>query len=194
MFPAEPTVVIRIGKIKVELPTRSVATQHTVGEIPMKILPWLLAIVVAGSTVSLSLAQGFPSFGLGLLARPVEPWTGECLGKPAYRESWNALFRGEKNVDVWLTHCAKVPGPRNTPTETVYLGGIPYLADYVFKVHDCGANFFIVLYTPNGAKAWGLLRKDYENGRFFGKPDDKKKHALRAMAKCQWETVRFVCK
>ena len=159
----------------------------------MRILPWLLTIVLTGSTVSLSLAHGFPSLDLSLLARRVEPWTGECLGKPAYRESWNALFRGEKNVDVWLTHCAKVPGPRNTPRGTVYLGGIPYLADYVCKVHDCGANLFIILYTPNGAKAWGLLWKDHTNERFFGKPDDEKKHALRALLKCS-ETGHLVCK
>ena len=53
----------------------------------------------------------------------------------------------------------------------------------VCKTHDCANNSFIVLFTPNGKKAWGLLLKEQKYERFFGSPNDEIQNALREAVK-----------
>ena len=137
----------------------------------MKASQLLLTILLTGSASAVSVQQAF-----------ADSYLFDVLVKPAYQQSWNALFRGEKDVDSWLTRYAKTKDGSTSPEDTVQLGGIPYQMNDVCKTHDCGDNQFYVLFAPKGAKAWGLLVKNRKNERFFGKPDDEKKNALRAAA------------
>ena len=132
----------------------------------------LLAVVLALATSSV--CAGEPGRGMYLF---------DFLDKPAYRQSWNALFRGEKNVDPWLARYARTTNGPTAPEPSVQLGGVRYEMANVCKAHDCGDNRFFVLFAPNGRKAWGLLLKDMTNERFFGRPDDEKKDALREAAR-----------
>ena len=137
----------------------------------MKALQLLVALLLSGGTFAVSLGQG-----------PADSRLYDFLKRPAYRESWNALFRGEKNVDSWLARYAETKDGPTSPEASVQLDGIRYEVANVCKTHDCGGNRFYVLFAPKGAKAWGFLLKDGRDGRFFGRPDDEKKNALRAIA------------
>jgi Inhibitor of vertebrate lysozyme (Ivy) len=107
----------------------------------------------------------------------------DLLAKPSYSKSWNALLLDEKNVDAWLARYAKTQDGPATPGKPVKLGGVSYQINSVCKTHDCDRNMFYVLYAPNGTQAWGLLLKEGKPERFFGKPDETQKNALRAAAK-----------
>ena len=107
----------------------------------------------------------------------------DLLAKPSYSKSWNALFLDEKNVDAWLAKYSKTQDGPAMPGKQLKLGGASYQINSVCKTHDCDRNMFYVLYAPNGAKAWGLLLKEGKSERFFGKPDEEQKNALRAAAK-----------
>jgi len=137
----------------------------------MKASQLFLAVLLTVSAFAVSVEQAF-----------ADSYLFDVLVKPAYQQSWNALFRGEKDVDSWLTLYAKTKDGPTSPGDTVQLGGILYQMNDVCKTHDCGDNHFYVLFAPNGAKAWGLLLKNGKNERYFGKPDDEKKNALRATA------------
>ena len=137
----------------------------------MKAARWLLGALLIGSAFAASSGQ-----------EPAELRLFDFLDKPAYRASWNALFRGEKNVDPWLARYAKTRNGPSSPGEIVELGGVPYQTANVCKAHDCGDNQFHVLFAPKGARAWGLLLTDLKKERFFGKPDEEKKDALREAA------------
>ena len=105
----------------------------------------------------------------------------DILEKPAYLKSWNNLFRKEKNVDQWLMDYANTKYGVTSPEGAVKIGGKVYQKGRICAPHFCGMNFFCVLFAPNGAQAWGL-QVSRNNERFFGKPDDEIKNALRSVA------------
>jgi hypothetical protein len=137
----------------------------------VKALTLLLVALLAGSAFAAPSAKA-----------PAEMRLNDFLAKPAYLQSWNALFRGEKDVDAWLARYSKTLNGPTAPEAGVQVGTIRYDATMVCKAHDCGDNRFYVLFAPNGAGAWGVLLKAGKAERFFGKPDEAKKGALRAIA------------
>lgn len=111
-----------------------------------------------------------------------EEYLYDVLAKPGYRTSWNALLRGEKQLDPWLAQYARTKNGPTAPGATVTLGGTRYQIHHVCKVHDCGDNMFYVMFGFDGARAWGLLLIKGKDERFFGLPDEEMKHALRTAA------------
>ena len=137
----------------------------------MKVRSSLLVVLVIGSAITMASRTAF-----------AEAYLYEVLAKPAYLKSWNALILGEENVDDWLAHYAKT---KNGPAGAgigVKLGTTRYQINSVCKTHDCGNNQFFVLFSANGAKAWGLLLTNMKGERFFGNPDEEKRQALRTAA------------
>jgi hypothetical protein len=120
-------------------------------------------------------AAAFAS-GTGL----AEPDLFEMLNKPAYVKSWNELLSNEKDVDAWLANYARTKNGPTIPGKVIQLTGGFYQLNMVCKTHDCGDNQFWVLFAPDGSRAWGLLLKNRTTERFFGRPDDEKKKALRS--------------
>lgn len=109
-----------------------------------------------------------------------EPYLFEMLDQAAYLKSWKALFAGEQDVDPWLGGFARTRNAPAGPGLVVQQGGIAYQVNSVCKPHDCDNNQFIVLFAPDGTRAWGFLLKDKASERFFGRPDAEKKRLLRA--------------
>jgi hypothetical protein len=109
-----------------------------------------------------------------------EPYLFEVLANQTYLKSWNVLFAGEKDVDLWLVRYAKTKNGPAAPGTMVQIGSTEYQINSVCKPHDCENNQFVVLFSPKGAEAWGLLLKDKKTERFFGRPSEEKKQALRA--------------
>jgi Inhibitor of vertebrate lysozyme (Ivy) len=135
----------------------------------------LLALFLSFSASAIAQTQAQPQ------AQPAEqPYLYDLLDKPAYAKSWKALFKDEKKVDAWLAAYAKTQDGPATPGKLLKLDGKDYRVNMVCKRHDCDINQFFVLFTQDGSAAWGLQVKGKGNERFFGKPDDQKKQALRS--------------
>lgn len=107
----------------------------------------------------------------------------DLLSKPEYSKSWNVLIRNEKNVDAWLAKYNKTKDGPTSPAKILTLTDGSYKLGNVCKTHDCGDNEFYVLFSPNGATAWGLLVTNVTTKRFFGNPDNEKKTALHEASK-----------
>jgi hypothetical protein len=105
-----------------------------------------------------------------------EEYLSDTLKRPAYRASWDAMFKREKHVPSWLANYAKTYNGPTSPCKALNIDGVEYKVHSVCKAHDCGANMFIVLFAPEGRQAWGVLFTSSQ--RFFGHPDQKKKDAL----------------
>lgn len=120
----------------------------------------------------------------------------DALEKPAYRASWDAMFKGEKNVPLWVSNIGKGLG-QAAPCKGSKIDDTEYEVHDVCKPHDCGDNNFIVFFAPEGRQAWGVLIKTTygrsgnllsSTERFFGKPDQKMKDALIKAKKCEAAT------
>lgn len=111
-----------------------------------------------------------------------EPYLFEMLDRPTYHAAWNTLFVDEEGVDTWLTQYADTRNGPAGPGSVVVIDDSPYQLNTVCKTHDCGDNRFLVLFTPDGTKAWGMLLKDRRDERYFGHPDEEIKNALRSAA------------
>jgi hypothetical protein len=105
-----------------------------------------------------------------------EEYLFDTLERPAYRASWNAMFKGEKAVPSWLANYAKTYDGPTVAGKAINIDGVQYKVHFVCKAHECGANNFVVLFAPEGRQAWGVLLT--ESQRFFGHPDQKMKDAL----------------
>ena len=101
----------------------------------------------------------------------------DILKKPGYRASWEAMFKGEKQVPSWLAKFDKTYDAPTAPCKPLSIDGIEYKPHSVCKAHDCADNFFMMMFAPSGRQAWGVLLTPSQQ-RFFGNPDKKLKDAL----------------
>ncbi len=107
----------------------------------------------------------------------------DVLKKPVYRAAWDAMFRGEKDIPVWLAEWADKSAGPTSPCKAAVVNEIEYMVHFVCKAHECGDNLFIVFFAPGGKQAWGVLTTDSE--RFFGKPDELMRYALLDARRCE---------
>jgi hypothetical protein len=131
------------------------------------------------SSILVSIILFAGSVSTASLAFAQEPYLFDMLKHQAYKKSWNTLFIGEKDVDIWLI---KHDGPAG-PGKIVTIGNTRYQTNTVCKTHQCVDHQFVVLFAPKGKRAWGLLLKDKKDERYFGNPNDEIKKALRVALK-----------
>ncbi len=99
----------------------------------------------------------------------------DLLKNEPYHTAWTTMFAGEKGLSPWLRDYQKTQVALEMPSKTVTINDQSYTSLFVCKMHECGPNQFYVLFSPQGDKAWGLLKPA---GRWFGKPDPAIKDAL----------------
>lgn len=115
-----------------------------------------------------------------LTAWSAEPYLYEQLEKPAYNKTFQALFKGQTNIEPWLKEYLKNRNGVDTPSEKRQVAGKTYEFYEVCEPHNCPGNTIYVLFESGGAKAWVLFTKDDGSSRFFGNPDAKIQEALKA--------------
>ena len=86
--------------------------------------------------------SGVPAFAVDA---PKGPYISELMKQPSHRAAWYGMLAGE-TPPAWLEDYAKtLDGP---PT---------YTLAFTCKANACAENQLYVLFSPGGAKAWGLL-------------------------------------
>jgi Inhibitor of vertebrate lysozyme (Ivy) len=122
-----------------------------------------------------------PLFALSVAAADL-PYLFQQLNNRVYKSSFDALFRGEKNLAPWLRGYLKNRNGVDTPGQMVEADGMSYELYEVCEPHNCPGNYIYVLTTPGGSKAWALFTRDGGNYRFFGKPDQQQQALLMTAA------------
>ena len=110
--------------------------------------------------------------------KSTNPYLFDQLRKPAYRQSFIKMFKGERNLDPWLTRYIKNSYGVDGPGKIIKIGHKTYEFQEVCEPHNCCGKLFYILFSPKGARAWGLFLTEDGTSRFFGKPDDNIKYAL----------------
>src|SRR5260364_403914 len=106
--------------------------------------------------------------------------------RTAYRTAWQNLFKGEKQVPVWVRQARGT----SSPYVRVRIAGKHYISGEMCKPHDCGNHRFYGVFSEDKKRAWGLLVtvKDTDNAmvhpnqvltdRLLCKPDHPSKAQL----------------
>jgi hypothetical protein len=125
----------------------------------------LIALLVAGSCV--------PTFAAD---PPKGPGLADLLKQPANRAAWYAMLAGE-TPPQWVDDYGKTLDGPPTPSIAVEANGETYTLAFTCKPNECGDNQLFVLFSPSGAKAWGLLQIGKEK-KWFGAPDKTVQDAI----------------
>jgi hypothetical protein len=100
---------------------------------------------------------------------PKGPYLSDLMKQPANRAAWYGMFAGEPPPQ-WVDDYARTLDGPPTPSIAVEANGNTYTLAFTCKPNECGDNQLFVLFSPSGAKAWGLLLIGNEK-KWFGAPD-----------------------
>ncbi len=107
---------------------------------------------------------------------PKGPYLSDLMKQPAHRAAWYGMLAGE-TPPSWVEDYAKTLDGPPTPSIAVEANDETYTLAYTCKANECGDNQLFVLFSPGGAKAWGLL---VTGGRqkWLGAPDETIQKAI----------------
>jgi hypothetical protein len=106
------------------------------------------------------------------------PYLYEQLTKPAYKATFKALFKGQKNLEPWLREYISRGNGVDIPSEKRIVAGKSLEYYEICQPHNCPGNVLSVLFEPGGGKAWALFTRDDGARRVFGNPDAAVRAAL----------------
>ncbi len=101
----------------------------------------------------------------------------DALRLPRFKAAWNTLVKDVQPTPDWLLHFNDFDGEAGD-LKPVMIGGKPFRLSFVCKPQDCKGHKFEVLFTADGARAWGALGGGDEPPAFFGGPDPAQQEAL----------------
>ena len=136
-------------------------------------------LVALASALLILLASVGPVQAQGSTA---SPYLFELMAKPPFRNSFDAMFRDEKNVDGWLVRYSVDKNGPATPSRTYQTDGKPGIGGWVCETHNCGPNRFFYLFSQDGSRAVGLQIKNNAQ-RWFGNPSPAERNTLLQVVK-----------
>jgi len=96
------------------------------------------------------------------------PIFADLMKLPSYRAAWISMLTGA-TVPPWVDYAKTLDGPA-TLSIAVPVGDDTYTLDFTCQANGCGDNQLYVLFSPGGAKAWGLLLTGKKR-KWLGSPD-----------------------
>ena len=104
------------------------------------------------------------------------PVLGDLMKLPQYRAAWIGMLAGE-TPPSWVDDYAKTSDGPPSPSIPVPVGDGVYTLGFTCKPGGCGDEQLYVLFSPSGAKAWGLLVTGKQK-KWFGSPDQSVQDAV----------------
>ena len=108
--------------------------------------------------------------------QPKGPLLAELMKLPQYRAAWIGMLAGE-TPPAWVEDYAKTLDGPPSPSIAVPVGDDVYALGFTCKPGACGDEQLYVLFSPTGAKAWGLLLTA-AGKKWLGSPDQPIQDAI----------------
>ncbi|MCH4092824.1 MAG: inhibitor of vertebrate lysozyme family protein [Acetobacter peroxydans] len=89
------------------------------------------------------------------------PYTADMAQRPNFSKAYHTMTE----LPEWVSKAAAV----STPMGNIMFNGKAYLVGHLCKPHDCADNQLEVIFSRDGAQAWGLLSQRVE-GRLYQMP------------------------
>ena len=87
---------------------------------------------------------------------PTGPTLADLMKVPTQRAAWFSMLAGE-TLPPWIQDFANTLDGPPTPSIPIQSGDDIYTLAFTCKPNECGDNQLFVLFSPGGARAWGLL-------------------------------------
>ena len=126
--------------------------------------------------VILLLALLLASVGAFAADAPKGPYLADLMKQPSHRAAWYGMLAGE-TPPPWVELYAKPLDGPPTPAITVTANEQDYMLAFTCKPGLCAENQLFVLFSPGGAKAWGLLVTG-DQLKWLGAPDKTIQQAI----------------
>ena len=110
-------------------------------------------------------------------AEKAGPILGDLLKQPNYFGAWQSMLSGETTPDWVAEYSSTLDGPP-VPSRRLTIDNQTYLWGYTCKPFECEDNQLIVLFAPDGNKAYGLLATADMGQVWLGYPDDRIRAAI----------------
>jgi hypothetical protein len=104
------------------------------------------------------------------------PVLGDLMKLPSYRAAWLGMFAGE-TPPAWIDDYAKTLDGPPSPSIAIPVGDAVYTLGFTCRPGACGDDQLYVLFSPSGAKAWGLLLTGTQK-KWLGSPDQSIQDAI----------------
>jgi Inhibitor of vertebrate lysozyme (Ivy) len=122
--------------------------------------------------------SGVPAFAVDA---PTGPTLADLMKVPTERAAWFSMLAGQP-LPPWIEDFANTLDGPPTPSIPIQSGDEIYTLAFTCKPNECGDNQLFVLFSPGGARAWGLLvtgtEKTGTEKKWLGDPDDSIKQAI----------------
>lgn len=102
----------------------------------------------------------------------------DIIKLPAFHKAYVAMLSGATHLPSWLGEITGKGDYVATPETPASIDGVTYRLFHACKAHDCAGHEFEVMFSADGAKAYGLLIDGESPQRFFGQPNSQQQAAL----------------
>ncbi|MGA3303086.1 MAG: Ivy family c-type lysozyme inhibitor [Methylovirgula sp.] len=130
------------------------------------------------TAVLVSLAAAFFAGASVAFAQATGAYLFDVMKEPQFQKAYAAMLTGATHLPSWLREITGKGNYVATPETPATVGGIPYRLFHACKAHDCAGHELEVMFSPDAAKAYGLLIDGDKPRRWFGAPDADQQTAL----------------
>lgn len=102
----------------------------------------------------------------------------DVIKQPAFHKAYVAMLAGAAHLPSWLGEITGKGDYVATPETAASIDGVTYRLFHACKAHDCAGHEFELMFSADGAKAYGLLIDGESPQRFFGQPNPQQQAAL----------------
>ena len=105
----------------------------------------------------------------------------DAIKTPSYSRALTNLLKNSRNLPSWTKQVLKPSGDYvGNPVVTSTVEGTKYELFNTCKAHDCADNQLELMFSPNGAQAWGAIIVNGKSIAYLGAPSPAQKSALKA--------------
>lgn len=103
----------------------------------------------------------------------------DLIKSEPYRGAWTRMLAKERDVPNWIKDFIVTGEGANTPTRMIPVGYQAYLLATLCRGQDCTSHKFYVMFSPDGAKAYGEILETGKTPRWLDKPDAASRAAIK---------------
>jgi hypothetical protein len=107
-------------------------------------------------------------------------YLADAIKNPSYSRALTELLAKSRTLPSWTLQVLKTSGNYvGSPVVSSTVDGAKYALFHTCKAHDCSENQMELMFSPNGAQAWGAVMESGKSISYLGAPGPAQRSALK---------------